>query len=81
MHRIWVDGTEFRWTREAAVAADPLCDDARGAKQPLWPRAAKAWRDTHPHARSIESVGRALLANAHQVWLGGTQSPTPLRPA
>jgi transposase len=21
MHRIWVDGTEFRWTREAAVAA------------------------------------------------------------
>ncbi len=20
MHRIWVDGTEFRWTREAAVA-------------------------------------------------------------
>ena len=22
MHRIWVDGTEFRWTREA-VAADP----------------------------------------------------------
>ena len=21
MHRIWVDGTEFRWTREQAVAA------------------------------------------------------------
>ena len=21
MHRIWVDGTEFRWTREAAAAA------------------------------------------------------------
>jgi transposase len=21
MHRIWVDGTEFRWTREATVAA------------------------------------------------------------
>jgi hypothetical protein len=20
MHRIWVDGTEFRWTREAAAA-------------------------------------------------------------
>ena len=20
MHRIWVDGTEFRWTREAATA-------------------------------------------------------------
>ena len=20
MHRIWVDGTEFRWTREVAVA-------------------------------------------------------------
>ena len=20
MHRIWVDGTKFRWTREAAVA-------------------------------------------------------------
>ena len=20
MHRIWIDGTEFRWTREAAVA-------------------------------------------------------------
>ena len=20
MHRIWVDGTEFRWTRDAAVA-------------------------------------------------------------
>jgi hypothetical protein len=20
MHRIWVDGTEFRWTREAVVA-------------------------------------------------------------
>jgi len=20
MHRIWADGTEFRWTREAAVA-------------------------------------------------------------
>jgi transposase len=20
MHRIWVDGTEFRWTQEAAVA-------------------------------------------------------------
>jgi transposase len=20
MHRIWVDGTEFRWTREFAVA-------------------------------------------------------------
>jgi transposase len=20
MHRIWVDGTEFRWTRQAAVA-------------------------------------------------------------
>jgi hypothetical protein len=20
MHRIWVDGTEFRWTRELAVA-------------------------------------------------------------
>jgi len=21
MHRIWVDGTEFRWTREQATAA------------------------------------------------------------
>jgi transposase len=21
MHRIWVDGTEFRWTREQAAAA------------------------------------------------------------
>jgi len=21
LHRIWVDGTEFRWTREQAVAA------------------------------------------------------------
>ena len=21
MHRIWVDGTEFRWTREATAAA------------------------------------------------------------
>jgi hypothetical protein len=21
MHRIWVDGTEFRWTREEAAAA------------------------------------------------------------
>jgi hypothetical protein len=21
MHRIWVDGTEFRWTREKAAAA------------------------------------------------------------
>jgi transposase len=21
MHRIWVDGTEFRWTREAAATA------------------------------------------------------------
>ena len=21
MHRIWVDGTEFRWTREQAVAS------------------------------------------------------------
>jgi transposase len=21
MHRIWVDGTEFRWTREAVTAA------------------------------------------------------------
>ena len=21
MHRIWVDGTEFRWTQEQAVAA------------------------------------------------------------
>jgi hypothetical protein len=21
MHRIWVDGTEFRWTREPAAAA------------------------------------------------------------
>ena len=21
MHRIWVDGTEFRWTREQVVAA------------------------------------------------------------
>jgi transposase len=21
MHRIWVDGTEFRWTREAALAS------------------------------------------------------------
>ena len=21
MHRIWVDGTEFRWTRELAAAA------------------------------------------------------------
>jgi transposase len=20
MHRIWIDGTEFRWTREAAAA-------------------------------------------------------------
>ena len=23
MHRIWVDGTEFRWTREAAAAWRP----------------------------------------------------------
>ena len=21
MHRIWIDGTEFRWTREPAMAA------------------------------------------------------------
>ena len=25
MHRIWVDGTEFRWTREQAVAASKPC--------------------------------------------------------
>src|SRR2546428_12922268 len=23
MHRIWVDGTEFRWTREVAAAREP----------------------------------------------------------
>jgi transposase len=23
MHRIWVDGTEFRWTREVAAAWEP----------------------------------------------------------
>ena len=25
LHRIWVDGTEFRWTREQAVAACKPC--------------------------------------------------------
>ena len=24
MHRIWVDGNEFRWTREQAMAADSM---------------------------------------------------------
>jgi transposase len=29
MHRIWVDGTEFRWTRDIATASGPVeikCD-------------------------------------------------------
>ena len=25
MHRIWVDGTEFRWTREEVAAVCELC--------------------------------------------------------
>jgi hypothetical protein len=40
-----------------------------------------AWRDTSPHLRSIESVDRALLANAHQVGLGGTHPRQPLPPS
>jgi hypothetical protein len=29
MHRIWVDGTEFRWTREQAAAASSCCNRRR----------------------------------------------------
>jgi hypothetical protein len=30
MHRMWVDGTEFRWTREQAAAADSEGSDPIG---------------------------------------------------
>ena len=29
MHRIWVDGTEFRWTREQACSMKTVQDDIR----------------------------------------------------
>jgi hypothetical protein len=30
MHRIWVDGTEFRWTREVAAACKPYKTNLTG---------------------------------------------------
>jgi hypothetical protein len=35
MHRIWVDGTEFRWTREVAVGPSRIKYDRRNSSATL----------------------------------------------
>src|SRR5262249_34308013 len=39
MHRVWVDGTEFRWTREVAAALDLCriqCNRRKSSSTPRW---------------------------------------------
>ena len=33
MHRVWVDGTEFRWTREVAAASEPYGIKSRNRRR------------------------------------------------
>jgi hypothetical protein len=59
MHRIWVDGSEFRWTREAVANMRLQESKATGGNS-----SSTAW--WHDAPRGTMSRARASLRNWHQ---------------
>jgi hypothetical protein len=57
MHRIWVDGTEFRWTREQAAAA---------ARRPR--RIKRNRRKLELHRRSTAAASPAQKTKKRPTW-------------
>src|SRR5262249_31284757 len=59
MHRIWVDGTEFRWTREVAAALEPGGSNQIGENL----RSPQRWNDV-PRGTMDEVSSHVLLEPA-----------------